>query len=252
MCTHLTRRFIPLFVLTVLAPAAARGQGADAIAADAARLVQALNIRVGSVVAEVGAGDGALTVAIARIVGEQGRVFSTELSKASLVKLVEIEAAAADLKNVTVIEGTPARTNLPEQCCDAIFMRDVYHHFSEPPAMNASVLASLKPGGVLGVLDFGPPPGTESSDPAARGIDGQHGITPATLERELKAAGFEVVSTSPFGFRGFLIVARRPNPSSTTARLCAPRFRLRQRLRRTRRRAGQSPESRAPSPEPRL
>jgi predicted methyltransferase len=174
----------------------------------------ALNIRAGSVVGEIGAGDGALTVAIARIVGEQGRVYSTELSKASLAK---IEAAVADSRNVTVIEGTPARTNLPEQCCDAIFMRDVYHHFSEPPAMNASVLASLRPGGLLGVLDFGPPPGAESADPAARGIDGQHGITPATLERELKAAGFEVVSTIPFGFRGFLIVARRPNPSSTTS-----------------------------------
>ncbi len=89
-------------------------------------------------------------------------------------------------------------------------MRDVYHHFTDPAAMNASVLASLKPGGMLGVLDFGPPPGSESADPARRGEDGQHGITPATLERELKAAGLEVLSTSPFGFRGFLIVGRRP------------------------------------------
>jgi ubiquinone/menaquinone biosynthesis C-methylase UbiE len=203
----LARRFVPLFALIALGPATSQAQSADAIAADAARLVEALNIRAGSVVAELGAGDGALTVAIARTVGEQGRVYSTELSKASLAK---IQAAAAELKNVTVVEGTAARTNLPDQCCDAIFMRDVYHHFSQPQAMNASALASLKPGGALGVLDFGPPPGTESSDPAARGIDGQHGITPATLERELKAAGFELVSTTTFGFRGFLIVARRP------------------------------------------
>ena len=123
---------------------------------------------------------------------------------------IEAAAAAAELKNVTVVEGTAAQTNLPEQCCDAIFMRDVYHHFSDPAAMNASVLASLKPGGGLGVLDFGPPPGTESSDPAARGIDGQHGLTPATLERELKAAGFEAVSTTPIAFRSFLTVGRRP------------------------------------------
>ena len=177
MCRHLTRRFIPLFVLAILTPVAARDQSAEAIAADAARLVQALNIRAGSVVAELGAGDGALTVAIARIVGEQGRVYSTELSKASLAK-IEGAAAAAKLKNVTVVEGTAGQTNLPEQCCDAIFMRDVYHHFSEPPAMNASVLASLRPGGVLGVLDFGPPPGSESPDHAARGIDGQHGHHP--------------------------------------------------------------------------
>ena len=205
----IARCFVTLFVLVALSPATGHGQSGDAIAADAARLVEALSIRTGSVVAELGAGDGALTIAIARIVGEQGRVYSTELSKESLRK-IQAAVAASGLKNVSVVEGTPARTNLPEQCCDAIFMRDVYHHFSEPPAMNASVLASLKPGGVLGVLDFGPPPGTESADPAARGIDGQHGITPATLERELKGAGFEVVSTSPFGFRGFLIVARRP------------------------------------------
>jgi ubiquinone/menaquinone biosynthesis C-methylase UbiE len=216
MFRTIARSFVTVFVLAVLAPATGRSQGADAIAADATRLVQALTIRAGSVVAELGAGDGALTIAIARIVGEQGRVFSTELSKTSLEK-IDAAVAAAGLKNVTVVEGTPARTNLPEQCCDAIFMRDVYHHFTEPQAMNASVLASLKPGGVLGVLEFGPPPGAESPDPAARGSDGQHGITPATLERELKAAGFEVVSTTPFGFRGFLMVARRFNPSSTTA-----------------------------------
>ena len=88
-------------------------------------------------------------------------MFSTELSKASLEK-IDAGVAAAGLKNVTVVDGTPVRTNLPEQCCDAIFMRDVYHHFTEPLAMNASVLASLKPGGVLGVLDFGPPPGAET------------------------------------------------------------------------------------------
>ena len=79
------------------------------------------------------------------------------MSKASLAK-VDFVTAAAGLKNVTVVDGTAGRTNLPEQCCDAIFMRDVYHHFTDPAAMNASVLASLKPGGMLGVLDFGPPP----------------------------------------------------------------------------------------------
>jgi predicted methyltransferase len=221
MFRALSRCFVTLFVLVPLSPAAARAQNAEAIAGDAARLVQALNIRAGSVVAELGAGDGALTVAIARIVGDQGRVYSTELIKPSLEK-IRAAAAAADLKNVTVVEGTPARTNLPEQCCDAIFMRDVYHHFSQPQAMNASVLASLKPGGSLAVLDFGPPPGTESLDPAARGIDGQHGITPATLENELKNAGFELVSTTPFGFRGFLIVARRPAGTGAAAP-CAER-----------------------------
>ena len=209
MCRHLTLLFVPLFVLAILTPVAARDQSADAIAADAARLVQALNIRAGSVVAELGAGDGALTVAIARIVGEQGRVYSTELSKASLVK-IEAAAAAAGLKNVTVVEGTAAQTKLPEQCCDAIFMRDVYHHFSEPPAMNASVLASLRPGGVLWRARLRSAAGkreSRSRRPRHRRPARHHPGNPRTGRQ---TADFEAVSTTPIAFRSFLTVGRHP------------------------------------------
>jgi ubiquinone/menaquinone biosynthesis C-methylase UbiE len=48
-----------------------------------------------------------------------------------------------------VVEGGLAQTNLPDECCDAVFMRHVYHHFGDPPAMNASLFRSLKPGGRL-------------------------------------------------------------------------------------------------------
>ena len=107
-----SRCLVTLFVLVALSPATAGAQSAEAIAADATRLVQALNIRAGSVVAELGAGNGALTVAIARIVGDRGRVYSTELGKASLEK-IQAAAAAAELKNVTVVGGVTARTRFP-------------------------------------------------------------------------------------------------------------------------------------------
>lgn len=88
-------------------------------------------------------------------------------------------------------------------------MQDVYHHVSDPAAMNASILTALRPGGRLVILEFGPPPGSESADVRRRGEDGQHGITPATLERELKAAGFTIESTEQYGFRSSITVARR-------------------------------------------
>src|SRR5947199_248260 len=62
----------------------------------------------------------------------------------------------------------------------------------------------------LAVMDFGPPPGAESDTPAGRSKDGHHGITPPTLERELKAAGFEIVSSTEIERRVFMVVARRP------------------------------------------
>jgi len=210
MTMRTVRRFItPLVLLTLALTAQPSAQNAQQNAADAERLVTALDLHAGSIVGEIGAGDGALTVAIARTVGESGRVFSNEVSTDKVAGIARA-VAAAGLANVTTIAGGETRTNFDERCCDAIFMRDVYHHFTDPAAMNASILASLKPGGRLAVIDFGPPPGGESASPAGRSADGHHGITLPTLERELKEAGFEIVSTAQSGLRGILIVARRP------------------------------------------
>ena len=63
--------------------------------------------------------------------------------------------------------GAADRTNLPDGACDAIFMRNVYHHFAAPGPMSASLAAALKPGGRLAVVDFRPP-GAEAPTPADR------------------------------------------------------------------------------------
>jgi hypothetical protein len=71
---------------------------------------------------------------------------------------------------------------------------------------------STRPGSVIagiGILEF-TPPGAESPDPAHRGDDGQHGVYAATVERELKAAGFEGTSTQGLSTRTCLVIARRP------------------------------------------
>ena len=201
------QRFVTPFVL-VLAGTALLAQNAQQNAADAERLIKALDVHAGSVVGEIGAGDGALTMAMAKAVGA-GRVFSNELNTQRLDEVGK-RAANAGITNVTLVEGKEAETNFPDQCCDAIFMRNVYHHFEDPAAMNASLWKSLRPGGRLAVMDFGPPPGAESDTPAGRSKDGHHGITPPTLERELKAAGFEIVSSTEIASRVFMVVARRP------------------------------------------
>jgi ubiquinone/menaquinone biosynthesis C-methylase UbiE len=208
------RRLVTLFVLTTFASTLLVAQSAQENAADAERLIKVLDIHAGSVVGEIGAGDGTLTVAVARVVGDSGRVFSNEFNKN---RLADISRAAEKegLKNVTTAEGRENETNLGDQCCDAIFMRNVYHHFADPAAMNASLYKSLKPGGRLAVQDFAPPPGAESPTPAGRAADGHHGVTAPTVERELKAAGFEILSSAEFGFRTVLVVARRPTTELT-------------------------------------
>lgn len=178
-------------------------------ASDAARLVAALALQPGDTVADIGAGGGQLAVELARAVGPSGRVYATELSDDRMEE-IRRAAAAAKLGNVTVLEAHATRTNLPQRCCNALVMRRVYHHIAEPGRMNASLLASLVPGGRLGILDFDPD-SAESTDPAGRDEGEQHGVTSATVARELREAGFEVDAVEQGqGSDRYLVVARRP------------------------------------------
>lgn len=198
-----------MLALAGMAAPAATACAQDDFASDAARLGTALKLDAGQTVADIGAGRGQLTVELARAVGPSGRVYATELDSTRLRDIREA-ADAAGLHNVSVIEAHATRTNLPDGCCDALVLRRVYHHFDDPKLMNASMRQSLKPGGLLAIIDF-EPDGKESTDPSERDTGNTHGITSATVVRELSQAGFERVTVEKGTGRGrYLVVVRRP------------------------------------------
>jgi precorrin-6B methylase 2 len=147
------------------------------------QLVQLLELKPGMTVADVGAGFGAWTMRFARWTGPAGRVYATDLGAAQLAALRD-SVQREGLGNVTVLEGAVASTNLPAGCCDAIVIRDAYHHLTQPEAIIRSLAASLKPGGRLAVIDFPPRPNSEipAGVPANRR---GHGVPPDVVEREV-------------------------------------------------------------------
>ncbi len=106
-------------------------------------------------------------------------------------------------KNVTVQAANATQTNLAEGCCDALFMENVYHHFEDPAAMNASIFRTVKPGGRVAVVDFAPRGGGEAKEPKDRDENPNHGVKGATVQAELERAGFEFVKMDE-GERGWL------------------------------------------------
>lgn len=188
----------------------------DDVATESARLVRVLDLRPGMTVADVGAGDGAYALAIAKVVGPTGHVFATEMEQD---QRDDIQSAAthAGLANVTVLAAGTDTTNLAAGCCDVVLMRGVYHHLTAPAAIDASICAALKPGGLFAVVDFPPSfwlsPWTPEGIPADRG---GHGIPIDVLVREVEAAGFTKVSIDDDWPTGLLtdlycVVFRKPD-----------------------------------------
>jgi ubiquinone/menaquinone biosynthesis C-methylase UbiE len=179
------------------------------------RLMELLGAGPGTNVAEVGAGRGRMTRAAAGIIGPGGQFYATELGEAKIRALAE--AAKADgAGNVTIIEGGEASVNLPASCCDAIYLYKVYHHFTQPTELNASIYQALRPGGRLAVIDF-EPRWWRFWLPLPEGVPinrGGHGMPITVLIDELESAGFVLERTIPdwwaFPESRFCVVFRKP------------------------------------------
>jgi len=154
------------------------------------RLAELMGWKAGTIAADIGAGDGKYTFAAVELVGASGKVFATEIDAKKLAELKE-EVARRKLANVMVVESKETDTNLPAGCCDAIFLRRVYHHLTKPAEFDASLVRSLKAGGRLAIIDFAPRAGLEPVEgvPSNRG---GHGIPQKIAIEELSAAGLQV------------------------------------------------------------
>jgi len=163
-----------------------RGDAAEEVK----RLAEVMGWKAGTVAADIGAGDGKYTFAAVERVGAAGKVYATEIDAKKLAELKD-EAARRKLGNVIVVESKEAETNLPAACCDAIFLRHVYHHLTKPVEFNASLVRSLKSRGRLAIIDFAPRSGLEPVEgvPSNRG---GHGIPQKIMIEELTSAGLQV------------------------------------------------------------
>jgi len=158
-------------------------------------LVQILQVKPGSVVADVGAGSGEISIAMARRVGPQGRVYSTEINP-KLVDKIRSLAQRENVANVIPLAGREDNTALPPGCCDGIFLRQVYHHLTDPLDMDRSLYQAMRPGARLAIIDF--EPNQLPGQPAPPGVPrnrGGHGVPKRIVAEELTRTGFILVNT---------------------------------------------------------
>ncbi len=154
--------------------------------------LDALNLKPGMTVADVGAGTGYMSLKMAKRVGPSGKVYAEDVQP-EMLQRVRTNAQKAKVSNLETVQGSFTDPMLPKGQMDLVLLVDVYHEFSEPQKMLRGIRESLKPDGRLVLLEY------RKEDPKIP-IREEHKMTVAEVKTELEAEGFilrPVIETLP-------------------------------------------------------
>ena len=151
-------------------------------------IFKAMAIGPGSVVADVGAGDGFLTVRLAPLVGETGRVYAVDIAEDRLDRLRK-RVSDAHLENIAIVLGKADDPHLPPAQLDAVVILNSYHEMPRNDDMLRHIRDSLKPGGRLIIAEPSPKPGEQTREQQIA----KHHISSTFVAEEMARAGFTIV-----------------------------------------------------------
>ena len=163
-----------------------------------ARVIEALALKPGQKVADVGAGTGYFSVRLARAAAAP-KVFAVDLEP-KMVEHLTKRAAAEGLKNITAVQASTTSPNLPEPV-DVVLVIDTYHHIADRPAYFAALKSKLTPGGRVAIVDFKKGGGGDGPPDEFR-------FTPAQISGELAQAGYVLEQAHDFLPRQHYLVYR--------------------------------------------
>jgi ubiquinone/menaquinone biosynthesis C-methylase UbiE len=206
------RKLAPLFLISAAAFAQVAGQandnyktpaGRDSIAhalGDPTReerqkprdIVDAMDLKPGGAVADVGTGVGFMLPYLSHAVGDTGRVYGEDIQNDFLDK-AKVKTQLSRLNNVQFVLGTDRDPKLPADTLEAALVLDVYHHFDYPEAMLEHIRDSLLSDGKLVIVEYFKRPGAmpgDDPDLPLRHIR----LDQDDLVKEVEANGFRLIS----------------------------------------------------------
>ncbi len=162
-----------------------------------ARVIEALGLKRGQILADIGAGTGYFTIPIAKSAAAP-KVYAVDIEP-SMVAYVRQRAAKQGLKNVIGVQAAAERTNLPEPV-DLVLIVDTYHHLPSRVAYFTALKALMKPGARLAIVDY--KKGSPNGPPE------EFRFTPEQITSELTKAGFVLDTRHDFLPRQNLLIYR--------------------------------------------
>jgi ubiquinone/menaquinone biosynthesis C-methylase UbiE len=139
-------------------------------------VIEALALKPGEVIADIGSGSGYFTRRLARHVK---KVYAVDID-AKLLEIAKKDAPA----NVEAVLAAPDDPRLPDASVDTVFFCNVLHHIENRPAYLRKLKKALKPGGRVVNIDF-------YKKPLPVGPPVSMKLTEEEVTAEFQAAGFQ-------------------------------------------------------------
>ena len=151
-------------------------------------VVDAIGLRPGDKIADIGSGTGLYTILFSPVVGDAGNVFAVDIEPRFL-KLTNQRVADLDIRNVVSVLSREDDITLPSGSVDVVFIADTYHYIAEPARVMDSVRRALAPGGRVVIIDY------DNGDAVANDEKHSHvRFGRAALIEEVQSFGFRLAN----------------------------------------------------------
>ncbi len=116
-------------------------------------VVSRLKLEAGDTVADIGAGGGVFSRALARAVAPTGKVLAVEVDQ-DFFDYIEQRAKEENITNIQTVLGEFDDPKLPTREVDLAFFHDVLHHIEHRQAYLKTLASYLNPDGRIVVIDL--------------------------------------------------------------------------------------------------
>lgn len=161
------------------------------------KVMDAIGVKPGMIIGEVGAGRGRYTVHLAHRVGSEGKIYANDIDEKALSYLRE-RCRRNNIQNIETILGKVDDPLFPERSLDMVIMVWVYHMLEKPIPLMKNLRPSLKPGATVVILD----PPDEEIDEEIKELKGKLDPDRLTIKERIEKggeeAGFELVRIETF------------------------------------------------------
>jgi ubiquinone/menaquinone biosynthesis C-methylase UbiE len=167
------------------------------------QIMDALGVADGAHVADVGAGAGYFTIRLARRVGPNGMVYSTDVQQAML-DVIGRRVAREGLRNVRTVRGDDSSIGLPVVgTLDAVLVVDTYPEVKDRVTFLRNLAKALKADGRIGIVNYKPGGGGPGPSP----VEGPR-VARATVEADARAADLRVKAYENLPYQYLLVLGK--------------------------------------------